>query len=80
MSHVIDDHGHSFDLRVVGVEEPLASALLEYDDERGGEVWKVDPSGIAEHLLTFDVSNGADAVSVLKAIGYAFEAGGGGWE
>lgn len=75
MSHVINDDGDSLDLRVVGVEEPLASATLGEDD-----TWTVDPTGIAEHLLTFDVSSRADAVSVLKAIGYAFEAGGGGWE
>lgn len=75
MSHVIDDDGDSLDLRVVGLEEPLASAT---EDSLG--VWAVDPSGIAEHLPMFEVSNRADAVSVLKAIGYAFEAGGGGWQ
>lgn len=75
MSHVINDDGDSLDLRVVGVEEPLASATL-----CGDGIWAVDPSGIAEHLPMFEVSNHADAVAVLKAIGYAFEAGGGGWQ
>ncbi|WP_423488019.1 hypothetical protein [Mycobacteroides sp. PCS013] len=75
MSHLINDDGDSLDLRVVGVEEPLASASLDQ-----GGTWTVDPSGIAEHLPMFDVPDRADAVGVLKAIGYAFEAGGGGWQ
>lgn len=75
MSHILNDDGDSLDLRVVGLEEPLASASV-----CDGDTWTVDPTGIAEHLPTFELSNRADAVSVLKAIGYAFEAGGGGWQ
>ncbi len=76
MSFSVHDNGdNTMDLRVHGLEEPLASAARDIEG-----VWTVDPTLTAEHLATFDVHTRRDAAAVLHAIGYAFEAGGGAWQ
>ncbi|MBF9326044.1 hypothetical protein BKG71_00780 [Mycobacteroides chelonae] len=78
MSYLIDQNGDSFDVRVVGLEDPLATA---YPEAYGGEPspdWVVDVTGIAEHLEHIKVADFGSAYRTLHAIGHAFEAGGGG--
>ncbi|WP_255800782.1 hypothetical protein [Mycobacteroides abscessus] len=78
MSYLIDQNGDSFDVRVVGLEDPLATA---YPEMYGGEptpLWVVDVTGIAEDLEPINVASFEQAYRTLQAIGRVYEAGGGG--
>ncbi|WP_234708024.1 hypothetical protein [Mycobacteroides immunogenum] len=78
MSYLIDQNGDSFDVRVVGLEDPLATA---YPEMYGGEptpLWVVDVTGIAEDLEPINVASFEQAYRTLHAIGRVYEAGGGG--
>lgn len=80
MSHVIEKTGEELRLYVTG----SGAAYITYAEHVGGndeddpEGWRIWPYGIAEHLEEFVVENEKQALTVLNAIGLAYEAGGGG--
>jgi len=78
MSYLIDQSGDSFDVRVVGLEDPLATAYPETTDLYPEPHWVVDVSGVAEHLEQIKAGDFENAYRILHAIAHAFEAGGGG--
>ncbi|BBZ85091.1 hypothetical protein [Mycobacteroides abscessus] len=78
MSFYVEEKDASLRLFIPGSGVvPIAEAWHEAGDD-GPAAWVVNPDGIAEHLAAFDVLHKADAENALRAIGYAYEAGGGG--
>jgi hypothetical protein len=72
MSHVIRERGRGHSLYLTGSDEPVAEAIPRACK------WQVFASGLAEHLESASVQTETDALAVLKMIGHAYEAGGGG--
>lgn len=75
MSHMITNRPGLMHLYVPARgAEPMAFAK----SDAVGPGWRVHTFGIAEHLDGFPVGDAAAAMSALQAIGYAYDAGGGG--
>lgn len=79
MSHLIRKADEEYRLYLAGEGTAhVAYAERAVDGGGGPEEWCVWPQGVAEHLDEFIVKNEDQALTVLKAIGLAYEAGGGG--
>ncbi|MBN7355539.1 hypothetical protein I3U48_03235 [Mycobacteroides abscessus subsp. abscessus] len=78
MSYLIDQNGDTFDVRVVGLEDPLATAYPEMYSGEPTPQWVVDVTGIAEDLEPIKVVDFEQAYRTLQVIGRVYEAGGGG--
>lgn len=78
MSHLIKKADEEYRLYLAG-EGADYSAYAEHASSVGdSEGWRVCPNGIAEHLEDFVVKSEGEALTVLRVIGCAYEAGGGG--
>lgn len=79
MSHLITKADSGYRLYVTGAgDDYIAHAERAVDDDAAAEEWRIWPQGVAEHLDKFAVKNEVEALTALRTIGYAYEAGGGG--
>ncbi|SIM06737.1 Uncharacterised protein [Mycobacteroides abscessus subsp. abscessus] len=80
MSHLITKADSGYRLYVAGSDTDYIAHAEHVSGCAQGESdgWRVWPNGIAEHLDDFVVEDEGQALTALKAIGLAYEAGGGG--
>ncbi|CPT61398.1 Uncharacterised protein [Mycobacteroides abscessus subsp. abscessus] len=78
MSHLITQADNEYRLYVAGSGTDCLAYAKSETVVGGSEGWRVRPRGIAEHLEDFVVKDEGQALTALKALGLAYEAGGGG--